>query len=113
MNQEEQSRKISQLIARCWADEAFKQALLADPMATLQAEGVEFSAGLSVVAVENTDEVFHLVIPAKPADLTDEELDEVSGGIGWHFHFFRRSHPKSASSASNAPVITPVMGIRG
>jgi hypothetical protein len=112
MNQEEQSKKISRLIARCWMDEKFKQLLLAEPMATLQAEGVELPAGLSVVAVENTAEVFHLVIPAKPTDLTDEELDEVNGGIGWHY-FFRRSHHKSASSAGNVPVVTPVLGIRG
>lgn len=80
MNQEEQGKKISQLIAKCWSDENFKQKLLADPAATLKAEGVELPADLTVKAVENTNKVFHLVIPAKPTDLSDEDLDMVAGG---------------------------------
>ena len=80
MNQEEQTRKISQLIAKCWADEGFKQKVLADPAATLRAEGLELPADLSYVAHENTEKVFHLVIPAKPTDLSDEDLHDVVGG---------------------------------
>ena len=80
LNQEEQGKKMSQLIAKCWADEGFKRKLLADPAATLKAEGVELPAGLSIKALENTDKVFHLVIPAKPTDLSDEDLDKVAGG---------------------------------
>jgi hypothetical protein len=76
-NQEEQARKMSQLIAKCWADEGFKKKLLADPVATLRAEGVELPAGVSYVAHENTERVVHLVIPAKPTDLSDEDLDRV------------------------------------
>ena len=41
MNEEEQSKKMSKLVAKCWADEGFKQKVLADPAATLRAEGVE------------------------------------------------------------------------
>ena len=81
LNKEEQGKKMSQLIARCWADEGFKQKLLADPAATLKAEGVELPAGLSIKALENTDKVFHLVIPAKPTDLSDADLAKVAGGM--------------------------------
>jgi hypothetical protein len=80
MNQEAQGKKMVQLIAKCWADEGFKHKLLADPTATLKAEGVELPAGLSIKVVENTDKVFHLVIPAKPTDLSDEDLDNVTAG---------------------------------
>jgi hypothetical protein len=80
MNQQEQAKKISELIAKCWADEGFKQKALADPAATLRAEGLELPAGLSYVAHENTDKVVHLVIPAKPTDLSDEDLVTVAGG---------------------------------
>ena len=80
MNQEEQGKKMSQLLAKCWADDGFKQKLLDDPAATLKAEGVELPAGLSIKAMENTDALFHLVIPAKPTDLSDEDLDKVAGG---------------------------------
>ena len=81
MNIEEQAKKMNQIIAKCWADEAFKAKLLADPAATLKAEGAEVPAGLTVKAVENTDQVFHLVIPAKPTDLSDEDLDKVAAGV--------------------------------
>ena len=81
MNQEEQAKKMGQLIAKCWADEGFKNKVLADPVSTLRAEGVELSAGVSYVMHENTEQVVHLVIPAKPTDLSDENLGRVVGGL--------------------------------
>jgi hypothetical protein len=80
MNPEEQEKKISQLIAKCWADEGFRQKVLADPAATLRAEGMELRADVSYMAHENTDKVFHLIIPAKPTELSDEDLAHVAGG---------------------------------
>ena len=80
MSNEEQGKKMNQVIAKCWSDESFKQKLLADPVATLKAEGVALPDGLSVKALENTDKVFHLVIPAQPTDLSDDDLDKVAGG---------------------------------
>jgi hypothetical protein len=79
MNEEEQ-KKISQLIAKCWADEGFKKKVLADPAKTLRAEGLELRDDLSYVAHENTDKVFHLIIPAKPTELSDEDLAHAAGG---------------------------------
>jgi hypothetical protein len=80
MNQEEQSKKMGQIIAKCWADEGFKRKLLADPAGTLKAEGVQLPAGRTFKALENTDKVVHLVIPAKPTELSDEDLDMAVGG---------------------------------
>ncbi len=80
MNREEQGKKMGQVIAKCWSDEAFKKKLLTDPAATLKAQGLEVPTGVSIKALENTDKVFHLVIPAKPTDLSDEDLDKVAGG---------------------------------
>jgi hypothetical protein len=82
VNQEEQAKKMSQLIAKCWADESFKQKVLSDPATTLKAEGVELPAGLLLKVHENTDKVLHLVIPAQPTDLSEEELTNVAGGVG-------------------------------
>ena len=82
MNQVERGKKISQVIAKCWADEAFKRKLLADPVATLKAEGVELPAGLSIKVLFDDDKVHHLVVPARPTDLSDEDLEEASGGAG-------------------------------
>jgi hypothetical protein len=80
MTLEEQSKKMNQLVAKCWADEAFKRKLLADPAGTLAAEGIEVPAGMSIKALENTNKIFHLVIPERPSALTDAELEEVAGG---------------------------------
>ena len=81
MNHDEQSKKIGQVLAKCWSDESFKKKLMADPMGTLKAEGAKMPEGLSVHVVENTDKVYNLVIPAKPTDLTDADLDKVAGGM--------------------------------
>jgi hypothetical protein len=37
----EQENPLQKIIIKCWEDEAFKEMLLADPAATLAAEGVE------------------------------------------------------------------------
>lgn len=68
MNEKDHPEKIRQIIAKTWVDEDFKQRLLLDPVATLNAEGLEIPAGLEVRVVENTDSVYHLVLPAKPTD---------------------------------------------
>jgi hypothetical protein len=82
MNQDEQGKKMGKLIAKAWADEGFKQKLLADPAATLKAEGVVLPAGRSIKTLADDDQVLHLVIPAKPTDLSDEDLEKVAGGMG-------------------------------
>ena len=82
MSHDEQSKKIGQILAKCWLDDSFKQKLMADPLGTLTAEGATMPDGLSVKVLENTDKVFNLVIPAKPTDLTDADLDKVAGGFG-------------------------------
>lgn len=76
----DQAKQYEQIIAKCWADESFKQQLMADPAGTLKAEGIEVPAGVRVQVVENTPQVFNLVIPARPTDLSDEVLGPVVGG---------------------------------
>jgi len=80
-DQEEQAKQMGQLIAKCWSDDAFKQKLMSDPIPTLLENGIDIPEGLEVKTVENTDKVFHLVIPAKPEELSDEDLDKVAGGL--------------------------------
>lgn len=83
MNQQQQAEKMSQVYARAWTDDAYRQSLLADPAAALRAEGIELPSGVEVVAVENSDQVFNLVLPAREAEgeLSDDQLEDVSGGI--------------------------------
>lgn len=83
MQSQEQADTMRQVYAKAWSDESFRQSLLADPAAVLRAEGVQLPAGVEVVAVENTDTVFNLVLPAQEAEgeLSDAQLEDVSGGI--------------------------------
>jgi hypothetical protein len=80
MDREETNKKMGQVIAKAWSDAEFKARLLANPAETLQSEGIEIPAGVKVNAVENTQEHFHLVIPMRPDELSDEQLDNVAGG---------------------------------
>ena len=86
MNEKERAMKLQQIIAKAWADEEFKQRLLADATAVLREEGVDVPQGLQVRALENTDKVFHLVLPGRPVgvqELSDDQLDAASGAGFW------------------------------
>jgi Nitrile hydratase, alpha chain len=75
-----------QLVARAWADPAFKAKLLADPAGVLKENGMTPPAGITIKVVENTDKVLNLVLPIKPApqELSEEELHRVAGGGRGH-----------------------------
>ncbi len=70
----------AQILSKCWADANYKAKLLADPAAVFQAEGLPVPQGLELRVVEDTAETAHLVIPARPAELSDEMLDGLAGG---------------------------------
>lgn len=71
---------LRKIIAKCWQDEAFKQKLLADPVAILKAEGIEVPAGVAINIVVETENVRTLVIPPAPKSLDDEQLSAFMGG---------------------------------
>jgi hypothetical protein len=78
--QADSSAKMQQLLAKCWTDEGFKKQMLADPMAVMKVEGVVPPAGLTIKVVENTNDTLYLTIPVKPTSLSDDDLENVSGG---------------------------------
>jgi len=72
------------VVAKAWQDEAFKQRLLNDPHGVLQEHGLQVPAGRQVRVVENTDQVFHLVLPQRPdGELSAEQLDQAAGGMAF------------------------------
>ncbi len=76
----ERLKAYSRVVAKAWSDEEFKQRLLADPKATLQAEGVTVPGGAEVHIMESTDQDVYFSLPAKPAGLSTEELSGIAGG---------------------------------
>ncbi|PVE94774.1 MULTISPECIES: NHLP leader peptide family RiPP precursor [unclassified Microbacterium] len=80
----------AKIIAKAWADDDFRARLLADPGATLLAEGVELPAGKRVVVNEDTADVINISLPARPSELSDEALDSVAGG----FYYPQLSRPE-------------------
>jgi hypothetical protein len=79
---DQQNRKMSQLIARCWSDQTYKRKFLADPAGTFKAEGITVTVPerANFRIVENTEKLVHLVIPNRPNELSDEDLEQVAGG---------------------------------
>ncbi len=72
------------VVARAWSDAAFKERLLRDPAEALKENGIIISADVVLKVVENSGKVQHLVLPKPPSDvveLSDEELDQVAGGL--------------------------------
>ena len=72
---------VRQFIAgKAGQDETFRKALLADPLATVEAEvGIKMPRGLTLTLHEETADELHLVLPA-PVELTPKQMERVSGG---------------------------------
>jgi hypothetical protein len=80
--------EFRRVVERAWSDEDFKSLLLRDPLAAVAEEGLDIpeavrGCGVRFRVVEDTDEVRHIVLPARPDDeLSDLELAVVAGGKG-------------------------------
>jgi hypothetical protein len=69
---------------RAAADVDFRAQLRADPRAALAAElGTEIPAEITVHVHEESLSDVHLVLPAATEDLSDADLEAVSGGLCW------------------------------
>ena len=74
---------LAHVIQTCLKDPALKAKLIANPASVLSEHGVKIPAGMTVKVVENTSQVFHLVLPntaAGTGKLSDEELASAAGG---------------------------------
>lgn len=83
MSQQVQSRKEAEelLIAKAQADASFRQALLSNPKTAIEKElGGTLPQNLQVKVVEETSDTLYLVLPAAGDQLSESELDTISGG---------------------------------
>lgn len=64
MSTPDQQRAVAaELIVRAWRDDAYRDALLADPAGTLRAAGVALPDDVSVTVLEDVPGVSHVAIP--------------------------------------------------
>lgn len=81
---------LGTIISKAWDDAQFKQELIADPVAAIEkltGEKVDLPGGKTLVVRDQTDEsAIYINIPAKQelsdVELTEDQLEAVSGGIG-------------------------------
>ena len=70
--------------ARAESDAGFRDQLRADPRAALAAElGVDIPDEVTVHVHEESLSEVHLVLPPATQDLSDADLEMVSGGLAW------------------------------
>jgi hypothetical protein len=76
----------NRLIVKAWEDDAFKEALLSDPKASIEKElEVTLPAELNIRVVEETEDTIYLVLPVNPealpeGEVSEDELEAVAGG---------------------------------
>jgi hypothetical protein len=72
-----------EVVKMALGDEGFRRRLLADPKQALEsAFGLVLGPGMEVEVLQETASKFYLVLPLGSDELSDEELDKVSAGIG-------------------------------
>jgi len=62
----ENQKKWAVCIAKAWADEDYKQRLLSEASTVLKEEGVAVPENMEIKVLENTQSLFHMVLPAMP-----------------------------------------------
>ena len=68
VEQKEQAKRWAKVVAKAWADEDFKQRLIADPATVLAEEGIEVPKGVDLKVVEASEKQSWLVLPPKPEE---------------------------------------------
>lgn len=68
-----------QVVAQAWSDDSYRQRLVADPRAVLEERGLTPPAGAQITVLEDTADQVHVVLPARPDELSDEDLDAAAG----------------------------------
>ncbi|WP_414581506.1 NHLP leader peptide family RiPP precursor [Scytonema sp. PCC 10023] len=76
----------SNLIAKAWKDEAFKQELIENTKAVYERElGQQLPENLKIRVMEETSDTLYLTLPKTPQvseELSEEALEAVAGGRG-------------------------------
>lgn len=72
----EHSKKVAKVLAKAWLDPAAMKRLRSDPKTVLKEAGIHAHGEVRIH--EDTKDVSHFVIPARPAGVKDEDLKDPS-----------------------------------
>ena len=75
--QREAQKKWIDLIILAWKDPKLKEKLFKNPKEVCTAHGIKLPKGQEVKILENSKEIFHLVLPKAPEGLSKEDLLKV------------------------------------
>lgn len=70
----------NEIIKKARSDKDFKKALVDNPQKALGQLGVLLPEDVEVKVVEESAKVLYLVLPMNPDELSDQQLEGVSGG---------------------------------
>lgn len=82
---EDVQKLVGQIRAKAWVDKGFRKALAEDPKKAIEELfGINLPEKLNINIVEENPGSLTIVLPAQlnEAELTDDQLDAVSGGWG-------------------------------
>ena len=68
-----------QVVAQAWSDDSYRQRLISDPRRA-QERGLTPPPGAQITVLEDTTDTVHVILPARPDELSDEDLDTAAGG---------------------------------
>ena len=74
-------KTVRAVVDACSRDPELRSRVMADPKAALAEEGVELPFD-KVEAIEDTPETTHVALTDPNAELSDEQMEAVVGGIG-------------------------------
>ena len=74
MASESDYREWQKIVAEAWADDAFRQRLIADPKAVLAERGIECEEDVEIQVVQGDKKVHYLVLPPKPEGEYENEV---------------------------------------
>lgn len=83
MGKNEKKPTREEIVKKAQSDKGLRKALVDNPKETLGQLGVKVPEDVEVKVVEESPKVVYLVLPVNPDELTEEQLDGVSGGICW------------------------------
>ncbi|MGO9123214.1 MAG: NHLP leader peptide family RiPP precursor [Desulfomonilaceae bacterium] len=70
---QETNEKWARIVIQAWADEGFKNRLLADPKVVLKENGIDFPESIKVNISEDKEDEINLTLPPKPNISRGEE----------------------------------------